>query len=143
MKQEQEMSWRYQNLLNTLQMKKSEIDRLGSEFEKSIRAKEEEQHSLKRELAALAISMNMEAQKKRHMTVDTSQQAKRTTAREILDGLKEQDREGEEKGAVEASGRRYENRKRELEQTTHGKEDRIRARQRQGKPLVKIRAWPW
>ena len=45
---------------------------------------QEEQHSLKRELAALAISMNMEAQKKRHMTVDTSQQAKRTTAREIL-----------------------------------------------------------
>ena len=36
----QEMSWRYQNLLNTLQMKKSEIDRLSSEFEKSIRDKE-------------------------------------------------------------------------------------------------------
>ena len=36
----QEMSWRYQNLLNTLQMKKDEIDRLSSEFEKSIRDKE-------------------------------------------------------------------------------------------------------
>ena len=48
---------------------------------------QEEQHSLKRELAALAISMNMEAQKKRHMVADSTQQTKRTTAREILVSL--------------------------------------------------------
>ena len=159
------MSWRYQNLVNTLQMKKNEIDRLSSEFEKSIRSKEvrpymymiwcmyhvythisinraynfnflhalmsnhvhggfvchdeyfllaqpdsyfiwpacesmqsieyvvqsgnrspptqEEQHSLKKDLAALAIAMNMEAQKKRQMMADTGQQAKKVTAREI------------------------------------------------------------
>ena len=38
----------------------------------------------------------------------------------------------EEKGAVVTSGRHYENKKRELEQSIHSKQERIKARQRQG-----------
>ena len=34
------MCWKYQNLLNVLEMKKNEIEQLSSEFEKCIRAKE-------------------------------------------------------------------------------------------------------
>lgn len=45
---------------------------------------QEEQHSLKKDLASLAISMNMEAQKKRHMMAENSSHVKRATAKEIL-----------------------------------------------------------
>ena len=48
------------------------------------------------------------------------------------DGLREQDKEKGEKETVVMSGQRYENKKRELEQDVHSKQERIRARQRQG-----------
>ena len=48
------------------------------------------------------------------------------------DGLRQQEREETEKGVVVMAGRRYENRKRDLEQNAHGKQDRLQARQRQG-----------
>ena len=46
------------------------MEQLSEDFERRVREKEEEQLSLKKELASLAIKMNMEAQKKRHQQVD-------------------------------------------------------------------------
>ena len=66
-----EMSWRYKNLMELLERKRTEMEKLSQEFETHVRAKEEEQHKVKEELASLAITMNMEAQKRRHQEVDT------------------------------------------------------------------------
>ena len=95
--------------------------------------------------------MNMEAQKKRQLTVETGQQTKRATAREIMvggstsysssviqlyialqDSLQQQDKEVTEKGAVVTAGRRYENKTRELEQSATSRKDKLLARQRMG-----------
>ena len=92
----------------------------------------------------------MEAQKKRQLTVETGQQTKRATAREIMvggstlhssliqlyialqDSLQQQDKEETEKGAVVTAGRRYENKTRELEQSATSRKDKLLARQRMG-----------
>ena len=94
--------------------------------------------------------MNMEAQKKRQLTVETGQQTKRATAREIMvggstsygsliqlyialqDSLQQQDKEETERGAVVTAGRRYENKKRELEQSATSRKYKLLARQRMG-----------
>ena len=66
-----EMSWRYKNLMELLERKRTEMEKLSQEFETHVRVKEEEQHKVKQELASLAITMNMEAQKRRRQEVDT------------------------------------------------------------------------
>ena len=65
------LGFRYQSLMETLDKKRTEVEKLSSDFEAQIREKEDEQHHLKKELASLAIKINLEAQKKRHLTVDT------------------------------------------------------------------------
>ena len=66
-----EMSWRYKNLMELLERKRTEMEKLSQEFETHVRVKEEEQHKVKQELASLAITMNMEAQKRRRQEIDT------------------------------------------------------------------------
>ena len=50
----------------------------------------------------------------------------------IQDSLQNQEKGEAERGAVVMAGRHYENRKRELEQSAHSRQERLRARQRQG-----------
>lgn len=50
----------------------------------------------------------------------------------VQNSLQQQEREEVEKGTVVTAGRRYENRKRDLEQNTHSKQERLQAKQRQG-----------
>lgn len=50
----------------------------------------------------------------------------------MQNSLQQQEREEVEKGTVVTAGRRYENRKRDLEQNTHSKQERLQAKQRQG-----------
>lgn len=50
----------------------------------------------------------------------------------VQNSLQQQEREEVEKGTVVTAGRRYENRKRDLEQNTQSKQERLQAKQRQG-----------
>lgn len=65
-----DLNFRYKKLMETLESKRTDVEQMSSEFEAKLREKEDEQHSIKKELASLAIKMNMEAQKKRHHQAD-------------------------------------------------------------------------
>ena len=52
-------------------MKRSEVEKLSTDFETRLREKEDEQHEVKKKLASLAIKINMEAQKRRHHVAET------------------------------------------------------------------------
>ena len=54
-----------------LEHKQMEIEELSKKFESKVRAKEEEQYQLKQELTKLAVTINMEAQKRRHHQSET------------------------------------------------------------------------
>lgn len=54
-----------------LERKQMEIEELSKKFESKVRAKEEEQYQLKQELTKLAVTINMEAQKRRHQHSET------------------------------------------------------------------------
>lgn len=54
-----------------LEHKRVEIEELSKKFESKVRAKEEEQFQLKQDLTKLAVSINMEAQKKRYHQSET------------------------------------------------------------------------
>ncbi|XP_067672325.1 trichohyalin-like [Haliotis asinina] len=73
----------YQTKLSELELKRVELSRFSQEFETKLREKEVEQYKLKQELAELAITLNMEAQKRRVQRVDTSREAKADTTKRI------------------------------------------------------------
>ena len=54
-----------------LERKQMEVEDLSKKFESKVRAREEEQYQLKQELAKLALTINMEAQKRRHHQSET------------------------------------------------------------------------
>ncbi|CAL1541051.1 unnamed protein product [Lymnaea stagnalis] len=60
-----ELERQYQAKRAAMELKRSEVMRMSQEFEAKLRNKEMEQHRLKQELADLAITLNMEAQKAR------------------------------------------------------------------------------
>ena len=62
--------------MEMLERKQAEMEKLSTEFETRVREKEGEQHELKKELASLAIKMNMEAQKRRHEMADAKRSNK-------------------------------------------------------------------
>jgi hypothetical protein len=65
-----EMNWKYRHVMELLEQKKLEMEKMSNEFEKCLREKEDEQHRLKNQLASLAISLNMEAQRKKRTNSD-------------------------------------------------------------------------
>ena len=69
--------------------------RLETVFLFFLPATQEEQHRLKQELASLAITLNMEAQKRRVQVEEGGREHMRTTTKEIMVGWVEEEREGE------------------------------------------------
>ncbi|KAK2189689.1 hypothetical protein NP493_99g01034 [Ridgeia piscesae] len=59
------MARKYRTKLGDLELNKTEVDTLSKEFETKLRAKEAENFKLQQELADLALTLNMEAQKGR------------------------------------------------------------------------------
>jgi hypothetical protein len=49
--------------MNELDLKHNELSRIQSDFEDKLRAKEEEEASVKREIAEIALALNMETKK--------------------------------------------------------------------------------
>ena len=59
------------NLMDIIEQKKHEMEELSKQFETRLREKAHEQYKLEQELAAITISLNMEAQKKRQQSVES------------------------------------------------------------------------
>ncbi|XP_048590371.1 trichohyalin isoform X2 [Nematostella vectensis] len=73
----------YHKVAKQLQLTRNEVARLTAEFEANLKKKEDEEFRLKKELADLSISLNMETQKKRTMVVEDHKYKKDTTQRDI------------------------------------------------------------
>ena len=58
-----DLSRQYRIKMNELDLKQSELNNLQSDFEQRVRRKEEEEARLKKELAEIALALNMEATK--------------------------------------------------------------------------------
>lgn len=91
-----DLSRQYQQKMSALELKRVEVMRLNQDFESRMRAKEEEQHKLKNELAELAISLNMVAQKGRVQKFEHERNQRKDTTHKINDDL-ETDRNVEHK----------------------------------------------
>ncbi|XP_059168336.1 trichohyalin-like isoform X1 [Physella acuta] len=70
-----------------IHLKRSEVMRLGQEFEVKLRQKEEEQHRLKQELSDLAIQLNLEAQKARVQKFEFKRNQVKKKTEKIQDDL--------------------------------------------------------
>lgn len=82
-----DMERQYNAKRAAIELKRAEVMRLSQDFESKMRQKEEEQHKLKQELAELAITLNMEAQKARVQTNDYNRNKKREKTTQIQDDL--------------------------------------------------------
>ncbi|KAK7111931.1 trichohyalin-like isoform X2 [Littorina saxatilis] len=82
-----DLARQYQHKLSALELKRVEVMRLSQDFESRMRNKEEEQHRLKNELAELAITLNMVAQKGRVQDVDHSRTQQKESTTRIRDDL--------------------------------------------------------
>ncbi|XP_076458862.1 uncharacterized protein LOC143292457 isoform X1 [Babylonia areolata] len=82
-----DLARQYQQKLSALELKRVEVMRLSHDFESKMRSKEEEQHKLKSELAELAITLNMVAQKGRVQKFDHSKTEKKETTQRINNDL--------------------------------------------------------
>ncbi|KAL8564067.1 hypothetical protein ACOMHN_034544 [Nucella lapillus] len=85
--QKNDLARQYQQKLSALELKRVEVMRLSQDFESRMRGKEEEQHKLKNELADLAITLNMVAQKGRVQKFEHTRHEKRETSQRINDDL--------------------------------------------------------
>ncbi|XP_064381809.1 cilia- and flagella-associated protein 45-like isoform X2 [Halichondria panicea] len=138
---ENEMGWRYRNLVQVLDRKRSEVEQLSHDFESKLRAKEEEQFKLKQELAQLAISLNMEAHMYRAAVAEGHKESEKEAKKEIQDTyLREESLSKEERSKVSAA-KHYENTKRVLNQSLMSKQETHAARERQGgRQLLDVRS---
>ena len=59
------MSYKYVNLMDIIDQKRREMEILSQQFEARLRDKAQEQYKLEQELAAITISLNVEAHKNR------------------------------------------------------------------------------
>ena len=57
--------------MSEIELRRSEVQKLSEEFTDRMKTKEEETFKLNKELADIALTINMEAQKQRKMEVET------------------------------------------------------------------------
>ncbi|KAL8619183.1 hypothetical protein ACOMHN_049965 [Nucella lapillus] len=82
-----DLNRQYEHKMSALDLKRVEVMRLSQDFETKMRTKEEEQHRLKNELAELAITLNMVAQKGRVQQIDHGRAQKNESSQRIRDDL--------------------------------------------------------
>ncbi|CAH1246379.1 LAMA2 [Branchiostoma lanceolatum] len=93
---------------------RTELDRMNLEFTQKMQQKEEEQFKLKKELADLAIKLNMDAQKKRQMQFEQGRIGSETTRKRILANREADTTLDTSLGKAEGGTRRFETGKRML-----------------------------
>ncbi|XP_038060810.1 trichohyalin-like [Patiria miniata] len=67
---------KYRAKVSEIELRRAEVQKLSEEFTDRMKTKEEETFALNKELADIALTINMEAQKQRKMAVDTSKDGK-------------------------------------------------------------------
>lgn len=107
-KNETETAWRYGQLMKQLELRKHEVEQLSKDFENKIRAKEEEQHHLKQQLAELAIQINMDTLKARQIEVDDRKQQQMMKEKELEVIKQREDAMQAEEATKQLAGARYE-----------------------------------
>lgn len=140
-KTENGLSWRYQKLMESLELNRGEVETLSKDFQDRLRAKEEEQLQLKKELADVAITLNMEAHKIKQAEAEGNRQLVHTNKVDIKDSLVQEDNlKVEEKGKSRAE-HHYENSKRNLQHSIREKQSTTNAKLRQGgRNLLDVRS---
>ena len=104
----------YQTLCQSLDVKQAEVQRLTKEFEEKIRRKEEEQFELQKRLADVAISVNMEASKRRQQVADETRQRSKQVMKELQEKADKDEALDKERKRVALAEAQNENNKRKL-----------------------------
>lgn len=86
-KSENQLSWKYKHLLETLERKKQEVEVLSKEFEGKLRSTEQEEHAIMKELTSLAITLNMEAQKTKNLEAEEKRRMDRDIKKQIKEAF--------------------------------------------------------
>ncbi|XP_019639412.1 PREDICTED: trichohyalin-like [Branchiostoma belcheri] len=97
-----------------MELVRTELERMNLEFTQKMQQKEEEQFKLKKELADLAIKLNMDAQKKRQMQFEQGRIGSETTRKRILANREADTTLEASLGKSEGGTRRFETGKRLL-----------------------------
>lgn len=82
-----DLSRQYKAKMSELDLKRTEVMRLSTDYEVKMKKKEEEQFRLKQELADLSIKLNMEAQKGRKQKFDTERERRKDQTNKIQEDL--------------------------------------------------------
>ncbi|XP_070544215.1 trichohyalin-like [Ptychodera flava] len=93
----------YKRTLTEIELRRKEVERLNDEFSQKMKQKEEETFRLKKELAELALALNMETAKRRTMEVDNKKDTKKDSIDRVKDandmetGLEKRFRENQDR----------------------------------------------
>ncbi|CAF0740928.1 unnamed protein product [Brachionus calyciflorus] len=90
-----DLSRQYKIKMNELDLKKNELNTLHSDYEQRIRRKEEEEARIKKEVAEIALALNMETIKAKNDLFDFKRMVEKTKEKQIKNDL-ESERELEE-----------------------------------------------
>ncbi|XP_048761242.1 trichohyalin-like isoform X2 [Ostrea edulis] len=82
-----DLSRQYKSKMSELDLKRTEVMRMSTDYEVKMKKKEEEQFRLKQELADLAIKLNMEAQKGRKQKFDKEKERRKDQTNKIQEDL--------------------------------------------------------
>ncbi|XP_022112149.1 trichohyalin-like [Acanthaster planci] len=74
---------KYRAKIAEIELRRAEVQKLSEEFTDRMKTKEEETFALNKELAEIALTINMEAQKQRKTAVDTSKDSKTESKEKI------------------------------------------------------------
>ncbi|XP_065909805.1 golgin subfamily A member 6-like protein 22 [Dysidea avara] len=105
---ETETSWRYCQLMKQLELRRHEVEQLSKDFENKIKAKEDEQHHLKQQLAELAIQINMDTHKVHQTEVEDRRLKQFAQNREIEVTKQREESLQAEEATKNQAGARYE-----------------------------------
>ena len=130
----------FEKLCEAVDRKRAEVQKLSEEFELKIRRKEEEQFLLQKKLAEVAITLNMEAHKKRKEEADSISHRAKEMMKELREKRNREDTLGEERRKAELAGRQYEERKKELAKNLRQEKERMELKGREtGRKLGDVR----
>jgi hypothetical protein len=82
-----DLSRQYKLKMDQLELRQTELNTLQSDFENRIRRKEEEELRLKKELAEIALALNMEAVKAKNDLYDFKRMIEDNRDKQIKDDL--------------------------------------------------------
>lgn len=82
-----DLSRQYKLKMNELEIKKTELNTLHNDFEQKIRRKEEDEAKIKKEIAEIALALNMEAVKAKNDLFDFKKIVENTKEKNIKSDL--------------------------------------------------------